>query len=268
MTGSSDICLQREGSVATLRVGTGRRANALGSRDWNALATVADRLAEDPSVSVVVVTGRGDHTFSAGSDMREWLGADPHHIDEAFATMERALTAIERLPVPVIAQVRGAAVGAGCQLACACDLRIICDDARMGMPVARWGILVPPAFAGRLALLTGPARARDLLYTGRLVAGAEAVEMGLASVSVSSADLESTTVDVIESIAAHPPQAIRAAKRSVDSVLAPVRDHVAGLPQGPNADYTSMQAGLSAFLAHVTGGAPTGASSPIAAVVR
>lgn len=268
MTDAAAIGLLQEGPVVTLRVGTGRRANALGSRDWEELATVVDRLAKDPSVGVVVVTGRGTETFSSGSDMREWLGAAPHRIDEAFATMERALSAIERLPVPVIAQVRGAAVGAGCQLACACDLRIVTDEARLGMPIARWGILVPPGFAARLALLTGPARARELLYTGRLLTGVEAAGMGLASMSVPSFELESVTAEVIKKITAHPPKAVRAAKRSVDSALAPLRDHVAGLPQGPSADYASMQSGLSAFLARVTGDSQADATRAVAADAR
>jgi hypothetical protein len=173
------ITVRRDGAVVTVRVGTGRRANALATRDWQALADVFDALARDPELAAVVVAGRGPATFSAGSDMREWLSADPAGIDLSFAAMERALSAVERVPVPVVAQVRGSAVGAGCQLACACDLRIVADDARIGMPIARWGILVPPAFAARLSLLTGPATARDLLLTGRLVDGAEAVRLGL-----------------------------------------------------------------------------------------
>ncbi|POX44171.1 enoyl-CoA hydratase/isomerase family protein, partial [Streptomyces sp. Ru72] len=142
---------------------------------------------------------------------------------------------------------------AGCQLACACDLRIVADDTRMGMPIARWGILVPPAFAARVALLTGPATARDLLLTGRLVDGAEAVRLGLATVSVPSADLDTATADLVASITAHPPAAIRAAKRAVDTVIAPARDRLHRLPAGPAADYESMRLSLGSFLAGVTG---------------
>lgn len=247
------ISVRRDGAVATVRVGTGRRANALATRDWRALADVVDALAQDPSLGAVVVTGRGSATFSAGSDMREWLSAEPAEVDASFAAMESALSAVERLPVPVVARVRGSAVGAGCQLACACDLRIVADDTRMGMPIARWGILVPPAFAARVALLTGPATARDLLLTGRLVDGAEAVRLGLATVSVPSADLDTATADLVASITAHPPAAIRAAKRAVDTVIAPARDRLHRLPAGPAADYESMRLSLGSFLAGVTG---------------
>lgn len=110
------------------------------------------------------------------------------------------------------------------------------------------GILVPPAFASRIAVLTSPATARDLLLTGRLVDGVEAARIGLATTSVPEADLESTTAAIIASITAHPPAAIRAAKRSIDTLLAPVRERLHQLPVGPAADYATMQRGLSAFL--------------------
>ncbi|MFJ4617048.1 enoyl-CoA hydratase/isomerase family protein [Streptomyces sp. NPDC088812] len=258
MTGTARVGLRREGPVATIRVGNGRRANALGVDDWRALTELLDGLCQDPSLGAVVVTGGGTATFSAGSDMREWLGADPERIDASFAAMEEALRAVERLPVPAVARVSGAAVGAGCQLACACDLRVVADEARIGMPIARWGILVPPAFAARLALLTGPARARDLLYTGRLVGGAEAVGMGLATLSVPSAELRTATDRLLAAITEHPPAAIRAAKRSLDQLLEPVRDHVFKIPAGPSADYDSMQSGLSLFLSRIAGAEPDG----------
>ena len=247
------VSVRRDGAVATVLVGTGRRANALTTRDWLALAALCDKLAEDPSLGAVVVVGRGSATFSAGSDMREWLTADPEEVDASFAAMEVALSAVECIPVPVVAQIRGSAVGAGCQLACACDLRIVAEDARMGMPIARWGILVPPAFAARLALLAGPATARDLLLSGRLVEGTEAVRLGLATACVRAEDLDTATAELVASITRHPPAAIRAAKHAVDTVLAPIRDRLHRVPVGPAADYDSMRSSLGSFLAGVTG---------------
>lgn len=252
MTGSGAVGLQRDGAVATVRVGTGRRANALGTRDWEALGSLFRDLADDSSLSAVVLSGRGNSSFSAGSDMREWLSAEPAEIDASFAAMESALTAIEASPIPVVARIRGAATGAGCQLACACDLRIIASNAKIGMPVARWGILVPPPFAARVALLTGPGAARDLLMTGRLVDGQEAVRLGLAGTSVPEAELDSATSALIASITDHPPAAIRAAKQSIDTLLGPERDRLHRLPAGPAADYDSLQRGLSTFLSKVT----------------
>ncbi|MBL1093985.1 MULTISPECIES: enoyl-CoA hydratase/isomerase family protein [Streptomyces] len=248
MTGTGAVGVQRDGALATVRIGSGHRANALGTRDWQALSALLDRLGEDRSLRAVVLSGRGTAAFSAGSDMREWLSADPTDIDASFSAMEAALTAVERLPVPVIAEVRGIAAGAGCQLACACDLRIVASDAELGMPIARWGILVPPSFAARIATLTGPATARDLLLTGRLVDGEEAARIGLATATAPEPKLASTTAAVIASITAHPPSAVRAAKQSVNTLLAPTRDRLRQLPSSPAADYASLQHTLSAFL--------------------
>ena len=158
--------LYRDLGVADVSVGDGQRGNALSSEDWRELEQTFRHLAEDDQLRAVVVRGQGG-TFSAGSDMREWVQADRTDVAQSFAAMEAAFTAIEDLPVPVIAEVEGVAAGAGCQLALACDLRVLADTARIGMPIARLGILVSPSFAARLSVLAGPGVARELLYTGR-----------------------------------------------------------------------------------------------------
>ncbi|MCX5339217.1 enoyl-CoA hydratase/isomerase family protein [Streptomyces atratus] len=260
MTGTEAVGLHRREGIATILLGHGQRANALGVHDWQALATIFEGLAADPALEAVVVTGRGSQTFSAGSDMREWLGAEPDAVDASFAAMEHALTALERIPVPTIARIRGAAVGAGCQLACACDLRVVADDARIGMPIARWGILVPPMFAARLAQLTGSAAALDLLLTGRLLDGTEAVRLGLATRAVPASQLDDVTTALLAALTAHPPSAIRAAKLAVRSCAEPARTHVRNLPPAPAADYGAMQHSLKSFLRRVTGVGTEGAS--------
>jgi enoyl-CoA hydratase len=242
------VSVTREGVLATVTVGRGDRTNALATDDWLALAVVMRDLGEDDDLGAVVITGSGGASFSAGSQMTEWIGAAAADVERSFAAMEAALTAVESLPVPVVAQIRGAALGAGCQLACACDLRVIGRHARIGMPIARWGILVPATFAARVALLTGPAVARDLLLTGRAVGGEEALRLGLASVCVAEGQLERQTASVVGSMLAHPPVAIRAAKRAVDTLVGAERERLRGLPLGPSADYASLQVGLSALL--------------------
>jgi enoyl-CoA hydratase len=180
--------------------------------------------------------------------MREWIDATPEDVDTSFHLMERACEAVERLPVPVIASVRGVAAGAGCQLACACDLRVIGERARIGMPIARWGILVSPAFAARLVVLAGPDTARELLYTGRLLTGPEAVGRGLATRCVPEADLESVTANFAAAIADQPPAAIRAAKRAVEATLAPTRLAVSARGATDSADYAGLRQEVERFL--------------------
>jgi enoyl-CoA hydratase len=240
--------LYRDLGIADVSVGDGRRGNALSSEDWRALEQTFRRLAGDEELRAVVVRGQGG-TFSAGSDMREWVQADRMDVAESFAAMEAAFTAIEDLPVPVIAEVEGVAAGAGCQLALACDLRVLAETARIGMPIARLGILVSPLFAARLSALAGPGVARELLYTGRLVSAEEAVRLGLATRSVPAADLTTTTRRLVLSVVRHPPSAIRAAKHAVDVALAPTRAAARAQAQGPPVAYDDFQRGIMTFLA-------------------
>jgi enoyl-CoA hydratase/carnithine racemase len=240
------VTVDRQGPVAYVSVGSGDRANALGTPGWLELADRMNALADDDALAAVVITGAGGMSFSAGSQLSEWLGAPEEDVDASFVAMEEALGAVERLPVPVVASVRGVALGAGCQLACACDLRIVGRHAKLGMPVARWGILVPPAFAARLALVVGSATARDLLLTGRVVGGQEALRLGLASVCVDDVDLVRETTAVVESFVSHPLPAVRAAKKAVDALVSTDRERMRGLSTGPATDYGSLQSGLAA----------------------
>lgn len=239
--------LYRELGIVDVSVGDGQRGNALSSEDWRELEHTFRRLAEDGELRAVVVRGQGG-TFSAGSDMREWVRADRTDVAQSFAAMEAAFTAIEDLPVPVIAEVEGVAAGAGCQLALACDLRVLADTARIGMPIARLGILVSPPFAARLVTLAGPGTARELLYTGRLVSADEAVRLGLATRSVPAQELASATRRLVLSVVHHPGSAIRAAKQAVDVALAPTRAAAKAQAEGPPVAYDDFQRGIMSFL--------------------
>jgi enoyl-CoA hydratase/carnithine racemase len=244
----TQVRVNHDGAIATLTVGTGAHANALTASGWTELAAAARDLGSDTDVRAVVVAGATGTAFCSGSDVREWHGATPAAIDASFAAMETALRAVEDIPVPVIACISGVAAGAGCQLACACDIRVATDDARIGMPIARWGILVPPSFAARLATLTGPGLARELLLTGRLVSGQEAARVGLASASLPHEQLDAYVADLLGTITAEPPAAVRAAKEVMGALL---RDNARSgdlPPDAPTADHAAMQEQLTAFL--------------------
>lgn len=246
----------RSGPVAEIRIGDGHRRNALPGRAWARLAREVGELGEDRSLRALVIRGQGD-TFCAGSNMTDWVDADSGYVEESFAHMEAAFTAIEDCPVPVIAEIRGVAAGAGCQLALACDLRLMADGARIGMPIARLGILASPAFAARLVALAGPAAARELLYTGRLLAAHTAVARGLAEDSVPEEQLTARTRDLATAIAGQPPAAIRAAKLAVTAALAPQRQAAAVNPR-PAVARPHFDRAITAFLGQrsVTAPAP------------
>lgn len=244
----TNITVYHDDRTAQVVLGSGNNYNALRREDWAALELTFRELAQDEDMRVVVVRGHGD-TFSAGSDLREWAQASPDDVDESFARMEAACTAIEELPVPVIAEVNGVAAGAGCQLALACDLRVLADTARIGMPIARLGILVSPAFAGRLASLVGHGLARELLYTGRLVEAAEAVAMGLANRCVPESNLTVATATLVAEVCAQPRPALLAAKHAVDVTLSASRAVAKAAVPGPAVSYADFRHGVATFLA-------------------
>lgn len=245
MSSAPRVAVRRDGTVAYVTLGTGERRNALTSSDWAMLARAFVAMAADDDLAAVVVRGAGS-TFSAGSDIREWADASPLEVDRSFVCMERAFQAIEGLPAPVVAVVEGVAAGAGCQLALACDLQLVARSARLGMPIARLGILVTPAFSARLSALAGPAVARDLLYTGRFLSATEAAEAGLATRLVDDDALEAEVDALVASIARQPIVAVRAAKASVGALLAPLRASAAGM-QAP-VDYAEFARGVHDFL--------------------
>ena len=237
------LAVSRDGPVATVTIGTGRRHNALTSAAWLRLADCVAALSGDDSLAAVLLRGAG-RTFCSGSDVSEWIDADPVAVEASFAHMEAAFRAIETCPVPVLASVAGVAAGAGCQLALACDLRIMSASARIGMPIARLGIRPSPAFAARLIRLAGPARAAELLYTGRLLRAPQALAAGLTNHVVPQAELAARGAELLAEITRNPPSAVRAAKQAVIAA--------AGLPPsgalGPAADYPDLQLGIARIL--------------------
>ena len=209
------VSSSRHGDVATITIGDGTRLNALGTADWRALERTALAVAGDLAVGSVVVEGRGG-AFCSGSDLREWDASTPAEVDAGFEQMERALAAVEAIPVPTVARIERVAAGAGCQLALACDLQVIEATARIGMPVTRLGILIPTSFATRLALRVGPSRAKAMLFDGALFPAGEARAMGLVTDVVEPGDASRRLTELQSAWSGMSPHALRHAKRAVD----------------------------------------------------
>lgn len=236
-------------SVATVTVGTGARFNAMGREDWRELERSALALAALASLRAVVIRGAGG-TFSSGSDLREWADIPLEEVSESFAEIEAALQAIEGIPVPTVAVVEGVAAGGGCQLALACDVQLMTDTARIGMPTAQLGILVPAAFATRMSLRIGPSRTKHLLYGGRLLTSARAYEMGLISTSVAAPELEKSLDDLLCRWIAQSAASLRAAKTAVNEGLAPLTQAARSLDDVATADSQEFPHRLDSFLHH------------------
>lgn len=235
------------GSVATLSIGSGERLNALGLKDWQELRLAVHRLAAVPSLRAVVVRGRGG-VFCSGFDVREWEGAPDSEVNQTFGIIEAALQALEDLPVPTVAVVEGVAAGAGCQLALACDLQLLTASARIGMPVARLGLLVPATFATRLALRVGPSRSKDLLYAGRMLTARQAWDKGLVTTLAPDDNADAALAAVLDPWKGASAASLRASKAAVDEGLRLLTETGRRAPQGPAVDPHEFRSRVAGFL--------------------
>lgn len=201
------------------------RRNAVSAGMLSELDARLGELAVDGDARVIVLCGDG-LDFCAGADIAELTQARRGVGIPGFEygrALEELLSAIQAHPLPIIAQVHGAALGAGCQLVVACDLAVAEDDARLGIPSARLGIVLNYENIERLVLATGPKRAGELLYAGAVVSGTEAASWGLVNRAVPLSDLARATQDLAARIAGGAPLSVRGSKRGINGVLRGMR---------------------------------------------
>jgi enoyl-CoA hydratase len=184
--------------------------------DFALLADLADALETldvDGATRAVVLTGAGDKAFAAGADIVELADQTPERLtaEGHFGAWDR----IAAVGLPVIAAVRGYALGGGCELAMSCDLLVAGDDAVFGQPEIRLGVMPGAGGTQRLTRAIGRARAMDMVLTGRTMDAAEAHAAGLVTSVVPAATTVDAALDLAERISAMPPLAVRAAKRAV-----------------------------------------------------
>ena len=205
---------RRDDGVAVVRLDNGK-VNALSSALLLQLEDAARSLIDDPP-GAVVVTG-GDRLFAAGADISEFGGPDEaERIGDLFL---RALCAVADIPRVTIAAVSGVALGGGCELALACDLRIASSRAKFGQPEILLGIIPGGGGTQRLPRLIGPARAKDMILTGRTVDADEALRIGLVDEVVEPDALFERAVERAAALAKGPVLAHGLAKRAIDRGL-------------------------------------------------
>jgi enoyl-CoA hydratase len=192
------------------------RETALNALDFALLGELADvleRLDRDDRTRAVVLTGAGERAFAAGADIKELVDQSPERLraDGRFGAWDR----IGAIGSPIIAAVRGYALGGGCELAMACDLIVAGDDATFGQPEISIGVMPGAGGTQRLTRAVGKARAMEMILTGRRMDAAEALAAGLVNQVVPAGETVSAALALADRIAAMPPLAVRAAKRAV-----------------------------------------------------
>ncbi len=209
-----NLIVERRGRVAIITVNRPEKLNALNVATRREILAVFEQLRGDPDVRVVVITGAGDKAFIAGADIQEFAGRTALEQRELMRA-SRAFDVMEDFPKPVIAMINGYALGGGCELAMACDLRIASTRAKLGQPEIKLGIIPGGGGTQRLPRLVGEGKAMELILTGEMIGAEEALRLGLVNQVVPPEELEPRTMELANKIAEMSPVALAAAKQAV-----------------------------------------------------
>ena len=245
------IDVERSDHVATITLNRPDVLNAFDTEHLNNLREQIQELSKDHDIRAVILTGAGERAFAAGADIAEMRTKSPSQAYEFSALGHSVCLAIEAAPQPYIAAVNGYALGGGCEIALACDIRIASENAALGQPEVTLGIL--PGWGGtqRLTRLVGPGIARELIYTGRRVKADEAAHLGLVNAVYPLTELMDKARDIATQIASNAPIAVRRSKDAISRALDVELD--TGLAYEANLfalsfDSTDQKEGMGAFL--------------------
>jgi enoyl-CoA hydratase len=211
------VALEVADGVATIRIDRAP-VNALNTQVQEELREAAAECDRRDDIRAVILWG-GEKVFVAGADVKEFHSMSAQDMQRRGGALSSSLDAIAQLPKPVIAAVTGYALGGGCELALAADFRVSADNAKWGQPEILLGVIPGAGGTQRLARLIGPAKAKDLIFTGRFVDAAEALELGLVDVVVPADDVYPTAQAMAAKFARGPALALRAAKLAIDAGL-------------------------------------------------
>lgn len=220
------ILARKEGAVGWLIFDNPARRNAVSLGMWQAIPGVLEDFGADRQVRVVVLAGAGDKAFVSGADISQFESqrSEPEAVQRYEEISEGAQLRLQSCDKPTVAMIRGYCLGAGVNIANACDLRIAADDARIGIPAAKLGLGYRVSSTKNLVDVAGAANAREILLTGRQYSAAEAKAMGLLHHVVPAAELESFTQKTCETLAANAPLTLRTAKRIIRELLKAPRE--------------------------------------------
>ena len=213
------LLLQVEPPVATVVFNRPQARNALNEEMQRMLPPMLQRLRDDADVRVLILKGAGGKAFAAGDDITQFVQWGAKEALAHYHHLEAFIGAIEAFPKPTIALIQGFAVGAGLEVAAACDVRYASADSRFGIPIARLGHTVDLRNALRLIRLVGPARVKEWLFTAELIGAEEACQIGLVNRVLPPEQVEPYTYDIARKMATYAPLSLIQSKASVQICL-------------------------------------------------
>jgi enoyl-CoA hydratase/carnithine racemase len=211
------VRLEVDGGIGTIRLDR-PPMNALDAEVQESIRAAAAEAAERRDVAAVVVYG-GEKVFAAGADIKQMQAMGYTDMVDRSGALQSSLSAVARIPKPTVAAITGYALGGGLELALCCDFRVCADDAKLGQPEILLGIIPGAGGTQRLPRLVGPARAKDLIYSGRFAGAAECLAIGLVDEVVAPGEVYAAARRRVERYVGGPAYALRAAKEAVDRGL-------------------------------------------------
>jgi len=240
--------LMVDGPIATITLDRPEKLNAVTPEMLEGLEAVLASIEADEDVRVLVLTGAGDRAFCAGADINAWASLAPIDMWRTWVRSgHRVIDQLEGLRQPTIAALNGIAYGGGLELALACDLRIAADTVKVAAPEVGIGTIPGWGMTTRLAVVAGPARAKQMILTGEPVDARRAEAWGVLSEVVAAAELHEATRRLAERIAAQAPVAVQVAKQLVDGLRPRVPASLEALGSGLTAFTGDAQEGLASF---------------------
>jgi enoyl-CoA hydratase len=212
--------------VTTLTINRPQKRNALTYELLQDLKATLARMADDPHTRVVVLRGAGERAFSSGLDLSSVLSGVTEHPEAPIdhELIHGSMHAVEVHPNPVIAMLNGDAFAGGCELALHADFRLMADDARIGMPLAKRGLMIPFQLVQKLVRMIGPIAATEVLLCGASLDANRARQLGLVNRVLPRADLEAETASLAAELAANAPLAVRGFKTEIATAQRPDAD--------------------------------------------
>ena len=215
----TNLLVDIDEGLATVTVNRPKALNALNRDTLQNLQHAFDALEKDAEVKVIILIGAGEKAFVAGADIAKMQEMNDLEARSFILLGQQVMTTIENSSKPVIAAVNGFALGGGCELAMACDIRLAAENAKFGLPEVNLGVI--PGFAGtqRLARLVGKGRAKELVFTGDMIDAQEALRLGLVNKVVAPEQLLETTLKMARKIAGKGPIAVQLSKDAINRGL-------------------------------------------------